>query len=136
LRRTSTLPALLTIVLALASLAGCSHSAEGGAAAPTAAPVASSEAPAPAGPASPAKVSEADYQQVLAAHACYENSFDAAEDPLGRRVDCADAKAGYRLVKSQPAVAGDCASNQTLVSEQQINPDVSAPSLCLEPVTH
>jgi hypothetical protein len=136
-RRNSALPVLpVAVVLAFASLTGCSHSEGGAAAAPTAAPVASSEAAAPEGPASPAKVSEADYQQVLAAHACYRNSYDVAEDPLGRRVDCADVKAFYRLVKSKPAGAGDCGNNEILVIEQQINPDVTPPSLCVEQVTH
>jgi hypothetical protein len=125
-----------SVLISLGLLAGCSQKDANTASAPSTAPAGSpSTAPSSAsGP--PVAVAPADYQQALKLRACYENSFDAAEDPQGRDVPCDQAQAGFRLMGIQPAATGDCPPNQVLVSEKQAGTDTVAPSLCLEPVTH
>jgi hypothetical protein len=126
------LPALLLLVAGTACGAGGSDSASPSSAAapsPTAARPASADAASVPG-------TRPEYQQALAQHACYANSFDAANDPLGLDVACTDSKAGFRLAGIQPAASGDCPSSQILVSAKQASADAVAPSLCLETVTH
>jgi hypothetical protein len=129
LRRWIVLAILLTSALAMS---GCSDGSE-----PTATsdPTVASTAT-PAASAGQGSAAHDDYQQALKAHACYADSFDAADDPLGKDVACADQQAGFRLVGIQAAAAGDCPPNQVLVSEKSASADAVPPSLCLEPVTH
>jgi hypothetical protein len=124
------------VLVALTLVAGCGAKDAKTASTPSTAPVGlpSSASSSASGP--PVAVNQADYQQALKLRACYENSFDAAEDPLGRDLPCDQTKAGFRLVGIQPAAKGDCPPNQVLVSEKQDGTDTVAPSLCLEPVTH
>jgi hypothetical protein len=122
--------------LALASsfaLISCSDGASepGAASDPTVAATATSAASTSPGPAG-----EDAYQQALRAHDCYADSFDAADDPLGKVVACDDKQASFRLVGIQPAAAGDCPPNQVLVSEKSASADTVAATLCLEPVAH
>jgi hypothetical protein len=123
------------VLLLILLLAGCSQSDSDTAGAASAAPTAS-QAPASQAPASPPPGSGKDYNQALQQRACYADSFDAANDPLGKAVPCGDAKAGFRLVGIQSGALADCPPNQVLVSEKGSTTDAVAPTLCLEPVTH
>lgn len=83
-----------------------------------------------------APVGGGPYDQALSLHSCYQQTIDAADDPLGLDVPCDQPKAAWRLAGIQAASAGDCPSGQASENEKQANANVIGSTLCLEPVTH